>query len=311
MKRSEARNWLGKVLVFLVLLTVSGPARTWALEEENLGQQEPDSLPKSDGKNDGSMDHATHHGAHAGAGDEAMPQEAGNGSPPHQHHDGNGTDLSSPHHQEAAYTVGSSTAGEHHHHRAPVLPPDEDQAYSELNHQIAGVFVFLAGGFALLAASGNPRFSWTQYSWPLFFFLMGLFLFVRHDPESWPWGPLPLLVAMRDPQVLQHSLFTVIVLAIGVVEWLRCRGTLTHPGWGLIFPVLAVSAAAMLFLHKHGDGPSADKIYRHHVIMAVAGILAMVAKVLGDAKLLPAKVGGYAWSALMMFIGIMLLLYTE
>ncbi len=308
MKRSEAWHWIGKVLVFLMVLTVSGPTRLWALEEENLGQQEHDALPKSNG----SMDHATHHGAHTGTDDEAMQQEAGNGSPPHQHHDGNGTDPSGPEHHDAAYTVGSPTAGEHrHHHRAPVLPPDEDQAYSELNHQIAGVFVFLAGGFALLAASGNPRFSWTQYSWPLFFFLMGLFLFVRHDPESWPWGPLPLLEAMRDPQVLQHSLFTVIVLAIGVVEWLRCRGTLTHPGWGLIFPILAVSAAAMLFLHKHGDGPSADKIYRHHVIMAVAGILAMVAKVLADAKLLPAKVGGYAWSALMMFIGIMLLIYTE
>ncbi|NOT56250.1 MAG: hypothetical protein HOP18_16740 [Deltaproteobacteria bacterium] len=309
MKRSEAWNWIGKVFVCLMLLTVSGPARAWALEEENLGAHDH-TLPPQDGA---PMDHTSHNHAQDGTVDNAMEPKAADGTNPHsQHHNGNGTNATSPHHEDAAYTVGSSTAGEHHHHhRAPVLPPDEDQAYSELNHQIAGVFVFLAGGFALLAASGNPRFAWTQYSWPLFFFLMGLFLFVRHDPESWPWGPLPLLEAIRDPQVLQHSLFTVIVLGIGVVEWLRCRGTLTHPGWGLIFPVLAVSAAAMLFLHKHGDGPSADKIYRHHVIMAVAGILAMVAKVLGDAKLLPAKVGGYAWSALMMFIGFMLLIYTE
>lgn len=309
MKRSGTWHWIGKVLVFIMVLTVSGPTRLWALEEENLGSHDHASPPKEGEP----MDHTSHNHAHDGTVDNAMEQEAADGNNPHpQHHEGNGTNPTSPHHEEAAYTVGSPTAGEHHHHhRAPILPPDEDQAYSELNHQIAGVFVFLAGGFALLAASGNPRFSWTQYSWPLFFFLMGLFLFVRHDPESWPWGPLPLLEAMRDPQVLQHSLFTVIVLAIGVVEWLRCRGTLTHPGWGLIFPILAVSAAAMLFLHKHGDGPSADKIYRHHVIMAVAGILAMVAKVLADAKLLPAKVGGYAWSALMMFIGIMLLIYTE
>jgi len=116
---------------------------------------------------------------------------------------------------------------------------------------------------------------------------------------------------MHDPQVLQHTLFTFIVLGIGVVEWLRCRGTLTSPAWGLIFPVLAVSAAAMLFLHKHGEGPTADKIYLHHVTLAIAGILAMVVKVLDDAKLLKTNVGRYAWSALVMFIGVMLLLYTE
>jgi putative copper resistance protein D len=300
-----------------MLLTVSVPVRMWALEEETLGEHDHKSLPEGGGL----MDHTTHNGAQAGTVADSMEQEAGIGNTPHSQHDqqhqqhqqhgGNGTDLTNPHHHEAAYTAGSSAAGAHHHHRAPVLPPDEDQAYSELNHQIAGVFVFLAGGFALIAASGNPRFSWAQYSWPLFFFLMGLFLFVRHDPESWPWGPLPLFEAMRDPQVLQHSLFTVIVLGIGVVEWLRCRGTLTHPAWRLIFPVLAVSAASMLFLHKHGDGPTADKIYLHHVTMAIAGILSMVAKVLADAKLLPAKVGSYTWSALMMFIGVMLLLYTE
>jgi putative copper resistance protein D len=216
-------------------------------------------------------------------------------------------------HAEGTQDSGSTAAGmrHHHQHRAPILPPDEDKAYSELNHQIAGVFVFLAGGFALLAASGNPRLAWARYSWPVLFFLMGLFLFVRHDPESWPWGPLPLWEAIHDPQVLQHVLFTFIVLGIGVIEWLRQRGTLTNPAWGLIFPVLAVSAAAMLFLHKHGEGPVAEKIYRHHAIMAVAGILAMVAKVLDEAKLLKANIGGYVWSALMIFIGFMLLIYTE
>jgi hypothetical protein len=307
MKKYRAWSRINRVIMF-ILLMVSAPVLIWALEEEDLGQHDHESLPEGGGP----MDHTTHNDVHEGPVDEAMKQEADNGSnhQPQHHHEGDGTDLTRPHHHEAAYTIGSSRAGAHHH-RAPLLPPAEDQAFSELNHQVAGVFVFLAGGFALMAASGNPRVSWAHYSWPLFFFLMGLFLFVRHDPESWPWGPLPLLEAIQDPQVLQHTLFTFIVLGIGVVEWLRCRGTLTHPVWRLIFPVLAVSAAAMLFLHKHGEGPTADKIYRHHVIMAIAGILAMVAKVLDDAKLLKANVGGYVWSALMMFIGVMLLIYTE
>lgn len=307
MKKGRVWSRIGRVFI-VMLLTVSIPMQMWALEEETLGEHHNESLPEGSGP----IDHTIHNGIHEGIVDDSMKQEDGNGSkfPQPQNYKENETDLMSPHHHEAAYTIRSSVAGTHHH-RAPILPPAEDQAFSELNHQIAGVFVFFAGGFALIAASGSQRFSWAQYSWPLLFFLMGLFLFVRHDPESWPWGPLPLLEAIQDPQVLQHTLFTFIVLGIGVVEWLRCRGILASPAWGLIFPVLALSAAAMLFLHKHGEGPTADKIYLHHVVMAIAGVLAMVAKVLGDAKLLKANVGGYAWSALMMFIGIMLLLYTE
>jgi hypothetical protein len=45
--------------------------------------------------------------------------------------------------------------------------------------------------------------------------------------------------------------------------------------------------------------------------MATAGILAMVAKVLDEAKLLKNNLGGYIWSVLMIFIGFMLLIYRE
>lgn len=200
---------------------------------------------------------------------------------------------------------------EGHHHNEPVLPPDEDKAYSELNHHIAGVFVLLAGGLALLATSSNPRYAWARYGWPGLFFCLGVFLFVRHDPETWPWGPLSLWESIADTQVLQHTLFTFIVLGIGVIEWLRCRGTLTRPVWGLIFPTLAISAAGMLFLHRHGTGAVADKIYRHHSIMASSGIVAMIAKVVDDTRLSKNRLGGYLWPGLIMFIGVMLLIYSE
>jgi putative copper resistance protein D len=198
-----------------------------------------------------------------------------------------------------------------HHHRPPLLPPAEDQAYSELNHHIAGVFVLLAGGLAMLAVSSNVRYPWARYGLPGLFFLMGMFLVFRHDPESWPHGPLSLQESLSDPQIVQHVIFTFIILGIAIIEWLRCRGTLTHPLWGLVFPALAVSAAFMLFAHKHGEGPSADKVYRHHVIMAVAGILAMIAKVLDDTQIVKGKIGGYLWTGLMTFIGLMLLIYSE
>jgi hypothetical protein len=226
-----------------------------------------------------------------------MEGDTGSLSPEHQHH-------------PAGLTMPEGHM-EGHHHNEPVLPPDEDKAYSELNHHIAGVFVLFAGGLALLAAPDKPRYAWARYGWPGLFFCLGIFLFVRHDPETWPWGPLSLWESLADTQVLQHTLFTFIVLGIGLIEWLRCRGTLTHPIWGLIFPTLAISAAGMLFLHKHGTGAVADKIYRHHSIMASSGIVAMIAKVLDDTRLSKTRWGGYLWPGLIMFIGVMLLIYSE
>jgi len=248
--------------------------------------------------------HSLNHGA-------TVPQADEESHAAHQQHSGD-TEASvstlSPQKQQPVNLIAPSG---HHHHRPPLLPPDQDQAYSELNHHIAGVFVLLAGGLAILAASGNAQYAWAHYGLPGLFFLMGVFLLFRHDPESWPHGPLSLQESLSDPQIIQHVLFTFIILGIGAIEWLRCRGTLTHPLWNLVFPALAVSAAFMLFTHKHGEGPSAEKIYRHHVIMAVAGVIAMIIKGLDDLHVIKGKLGGYLWSGLVIFVGFMLLIYSE
>jgi len=55
----------------------------------------------------------------------------------------------------------------------------------------------------------------------------------------------------------------------------------------------------------------ADKIYRHHSIMASSGIVAMIAKVVDDTQLSKNRLGGYLWPGLIMFIGVMLLIYSE
>lgn len=240
--------------------------------------------------------------------DEAVPAER------MEHHHVGAEDTSllptEPHHDIEELAREEHTDG-HHHHRPALLPPDEDKAYSEWNHRIAGVFVLFAGGLALLASVDRQKYAWAKYGWPGLFFALGLFLFVRHDPESWPWGPLTFWESVTDAQVLQHMLFTIIALGIGAIEWLRSRGVLSHPAWSWVFPSLAVSAAIMLFMHKHGEGLIADKIYRHHSIMAVSGIIAMVAKVFDDARSFNSRIPSYVWTVSIMFVGVMLLIYTE
>src|SRR5262249_49081109 len=132
----------------------------------------------------------------------------------HQAPTAEGAQMAEPHHDMATMTP-EEHAGGHHHHRPSIRPPDEDKAYSELNHHVAGVFVLFAGGLALLAAVGGQRFAWARYGWPGLFFFLGVFLFIRHDPESWPFGPLTFWESVTDAQVLQHMLFTLIALPIG------------------------------------------------------------------------------------------------
>ena len=55
----------------------------------------------------------------------------------------------------------------------------------------------------------------------------------------------------------------------------------------------------------------ADKVYRHHSIMAVSGIIAMIAKVFDDSRLSDSKISSYVWTGLITFVGFMLLIYSE
>jgi hypothetical protein len=45
--------------------------------------------------------------------------------------------------------------------------------------------------------------------------------------------------------------------------------------------------------------------------MAVSGIIAMIAKVFDDSRSFNSRIPSYIWTSLIMFVGFMLLIYTE
>src|SRR6266481_1970089 len=63
----------------------------------------------------------------------------------------------------------------------------EDIAWSEYNHHVAGIFVLAIGLLAVLERTG--RAPWARH-WPLLFIGLAAFLFARDDHEAWPFGPL-------------------------------------------------------------------------------------------------------------------------
>lgn len=210
---------------------------------------------------------------------------------------------------------------EHHHHdmagMAALYPPD-DQAFSEFSHHLAGGFVILIGLGELTRALRSAR-QWRHLQWLLTVGLLGAggYLLVWSDIDVWSLRDVfvqPFLVG--DMETLQHKFYAVCLLAVGVIEWLRRRGRLTHPAWEWPLPLFAILGGVMLFAHMHSVLTDVRVIQMHHRLMGAAAILA------GACKLAPAvmpRLGtdgrrtswDTAWAILIVLIGAELLLYFE
>ena len=107
---------------------------------------------------------------------------------------------------------------------------DADRAWSEYNHHFAGFFVFAMGLLAVCQAGGAR---WARH-WPLIFLGLALFLLIRNDPGSWPLGPQGFWEGFAYPEVLQHRIFVLLVIAFGslvsaLLHWPIVEERLTRP----------------------------------------------------------------------------------
>jgi putative copper resistance protein D len=187
---------------------------------------------------------------------------------------------------------------------------DPDRAFSEVNHRSAGVFLLALAGLIAWESRRPRRFPWSALSAPLWI-VLGVFLFVRSDPEAWPYGPGSVAEIFGDPLVLQHKVLTLIPIAIGLVEGLQKSGRLQQVEWRYLFPGLGLFGGASLFLHFHDGGLHPSGIYVQHAVMGVTSLGV-------GATLLFARRGEQAgvaldraWPALIAVLGVVLLFYSE
>jgi copper resistance protein D len=187
----------------------------------------------------------------------------------------------------------------------------EEYAWSEYNHHSAGFFVFVMGVLALLDRTGRAR--WARH-WPLLLLGLAAFLFIRNDPRAWPLGPAGFWESMALPDVLQHRLVVLIVVALGLFEWLVRMGTLARPGWRLVFPVLCAVGGAMLLTHSHAMFNLKNE-FLAEVSHAPMGVLAVL---MGWGRWLELRLPredrampGWIWSTAFCLIGAILLVYRE
>src|SRR5216683_4194590 len=187
----------------------------------------------------------------------------------------------------------------------------EEYAWSEYNHHAAGFFVFTMGLLALLDQTGRAR--WARH-WPLGFLGLAAFLFVRNDPRAWPLRPAGFWESMVLPDVLQHRLVVLLVVALAVFEWMVRSGRLTRPGGRLVFPVLCASGGALLLTHSHAMFNLKTEFLTEvsHAPMGLLGVVMAWGRWL-EVRLPAAdrRIPGWIWAACMTAIGLILLVYRE
>lgn len=191
-------------------------------------------------------------------------------------------------------------------------PPEiTEVTWSEVNHNISGLVVFLMGLFALLNHTG--RAPWAKH-WPLLLTAFA-WIVIRTDRESWPLGDCgPLGCGGGDPEVIQHRLLTLLPVGFGILEWRVRLGKATNPVLVRMFPLFCAVGGALLLTHSHqiGDTRSRYLVEFTHLPMGMFGIMAGWARWLELRAQGPVKRwAGWVWPICLMMVGLLLLDYRE
>jgi putative copper resistance protein D len=213
---------------------------------------------------------------------------------------------------------------------APATPEDPaqvakrlaDKRESEFNHHLAGVLVIFAGIFILAESRLSRRWPVVRFAWPACFLAAGLFLLVFSDTEIWPFGPQsPWYAITHNAEDLQHKIFSIILLALGYVEFQRARGRWKSPWAALFFPVVGTAGAILLLFHVHGGNMNApgamesmERIQNEHRWFAATGFGIALTNGAAGLTSTPQKLQHFfraLWPSLLIILGVLLTLYRE
>jgi len=148
-----------------------------------------------------------------------------------------------------------------------------DIAWSEYNHNVAGLVVFLMGILALLSRS--RYFSWAKI-WPLTFLLLAVFLFFRADPENWPMGPNGFWESFAVTDVLQHRAAVVLIIIFAIFQYRVETKRVKSMAAALVFPAVCAIGGVVLLTHTHALSNVKEELLAElsHTPLAIFGIVA-------------------------------------
>jgi copper resistance protein D len=190
-------------------------------------------------------------------------------------------------------------------------PTPGDIAWSEYNHNWAGLVLLAVGALAVLSRTGKVR--WARH-WPLAFIGLAVFLLIRADPENWPLGPNGFWESFAAPDVAQHRFFVLLIVAFAVFEWGVQTGRLRSPVAALVFPAVCCAGGAALLTHSHGLSNIREEtlIEFSHLALAILAIIAGWTRWL-EIRLPSSRIQllSRVWPACFVVMGFVLLFYRE
>jgi putative copper resistance protein D len=191
-------------------------------------------------------------------------------------------------------------------------PSEAATAWSDYNHNIAGIFLTAMSFFAML--SYTKLISWAKY-WPVGFIGLAMFLLLRSDAESWPLGPLGFWEStFHNGETLQHRIATLLVFTLGIME-LRARMTTDKTSkLPYIFPYLAAFGGLMLLTHSHVgfQAKTAYLIQVGHTLMGIFSLILAIGRWLELKLDNPGKkIAGFISVFSLFQIGLILMFYRE
>ena len=195
------------------------------------------------------------------------------------------------------------------------VPSPASTTWSDYNHNISGIFVTVISLMSMLSYVRKTSPGHIPL-WPIGFVLLGLFLFVRSDPEAWPLGPIGFWDStFNNGEILQHRIATLLAAVLGILEFKARHPSNTNQKLIYMFPLLAGFGGLMLLTHSHiGFQPkTAFLIQSGHTLMGVFAIILASSRwleiQLHDER--QKNLAGFISAAAMLQVGMILMFYRE
>jgi len=185
-------------------------------------------------------------------------------------------------------------------------------------HHAAGVGLLLIGGLVLADRITGRRYPIFKVATGLTWIGMGIFLFIRSDPEAWPMGPPGFIESFFIPTTsewVQHKILSMIPMFMGlyVMKGSSDAGRKVVAGiWNWIAVGSACFGGIALLVHMHLDHPEEmDVVNSQHRLFAINSLFIAASLVLDMTDRVRWKFKPYLLPIGLLLLGYQLFIYVE
>jgi hypothetical protein len=204
----------------------------------------------------------------------------------------------------APYGGAASEKPGHSHARNPA-----EALYSQMTHRTSGALLVVLAAVIFWEGWRARRFPLNAISAAIWI-AFGVYLFVTADPEAWPSGPKRFVEIFGDLSVLQHKLYALLLVTIGVIAGLRAYGTLNGRHARYLVPLVGALGGISLFVHLHDGSFHLNAIYLQHAAMGVIAV-GLGATLWLTRRTHAERILKWAWPSFIILMGAVLLFYVE